>query len=158
MQSRTLNCPKQNGVRLVCARLNFVAPSKMPSCFYCFPICFSLPDNCDRFQVPLQGIFGLKVLWRVISSSAVRMGRSILTAAWRVNSSWIFFIWINKTACFLEKMTLHCLFFHWNIAKESSCFFFVQKNGGTQQRSKVNWMIHYHLLNHLQRYSLFIFN
>ena len=91
--------------------LNFVAAPKMPSYFCCFPICFSLPDNCDQFQVPLQGIFALKVLWRVISSSAVRMGRSILTAAWRVNSSWIFFIWIDKIECFLEKMTLHYLFF-----------------------------------------------
>ena len=110
MRSRTLNCSKQNGIRLVCAELNFIAVPKMPSYFCCFPICFSLPDNCDRFQVPLQGIFALKVLWRVISSSAVRMGRSILTAAWRVISSWIFFIWIDKIECFLEKMTLHCLF------------------------------------------------
>ena len=111
MRSSTLNCREQNGVHLACAGLNLLAAPKIPSYFCCFPICFSLPDNCDRFQVPLQGIFALKVLWRVISSSAVRMGRSILTAAWRVNSSWIFFIWINKTACFLEKMTLHCLFF-----------------------------------------------
>ena len=110
MQSRTLNRREQYGVHLVCAVLNFIAAPKMSSFFCWFPVCFSLPDNCDRFQVPLQGIFGLKVLWRVISSSAVRMGRSILTAAWRVNSSWIFFIWIDKIECFLEKMTLHCLF------------------------------------------------
>ena len=135
MQSRTLNCREQYGVHLVCVRLNFVAAPKMPSYFCCFPICFSLPDNCDQFQVPLQGIFALKVLWRVISSSTFRMGRSILTAAWRVNSSWGLFIWIDKIECFLDKMTFYCLFFHWNIVKESSRLFFVQKNGGTQQRS-----------------------
>ena len=95
-------------------RVKFRSCTQMPSYFCCFPICFSLPDNCDQFQVPLQGIFALKVLWWVISSWAVRMGRmgrSILTATWRVNSSWIFFIWIDKIGCFLEKMTLHCLFF-----------------------------------------------
>ena len=65
--------------------------------------CFSLPDNCDQFQVPLQGIFALNVLWWVISSSAVRMGRSV----WRFNSSWNFFVWIDKIEYF---------FLHWNIA------------------------------------------
>ena len=83
--------------------LNFVAAPKMPSYFCCFPICFSLPDNCDQFQVPLQGIFALNVLWWVISSSAVRMGRS----AWRFNSSWNFFVCIDKIEYF---------FLHWNIA------------------------------------------
>ena len=103
MRSRTLNCREQNGIRLVCAGLNFVAAPKMPSYFCCFRICFSLEDNSDRFQVPLQGIFTLKVLWRVIWSSAVRMGRSILTVAWRVNSSWILSIWIDKIECFWRR-------------------------------------------------------
>ena len=151
MRYHTLNCREQNGVSLVCAGLNFVAAPKMPSYFCCFPICFNLPENCDRFQVPWQGIFALKIIWRVISLSAVGMGRSIRAAAWRVKLSWIFYIWIDKIKCFLEKMTLHCLFLHWNIAKESSRFFLVQKNGETQQRSKVNRMIHYYLLNHFAK-------
>ena len=131
--------------------LNFVAAPKMPSYFCCFLSVLVLPDNCDRFQVPLQGIFALKVLWRVILSSAVRMGRSILTATWRINSSWILFIWIDKIECFFGRDDIALPFFHWNIAKESSHFFFVQKSGGTKQRSKVNRMIHYYLLDHLAK-------
>ena len=42
-------------------------------------------------------------------------------------------------------------FFHGNIANKSCRFFFVQKNGRTQQSSKVNRMIHYYLLNHFAK-------
>ena len=151
MRFCTLNCCEQNDVCLVCAGLNFIAAPKMPNYFCWFPICFSLPDNCDWFQVPLQRILALKVLWRVMLSSAVRMGRSILIATWRVDSTWIFFIWIDKKSNVFWRRW-HCIaFFYWNIAKESSCFFFVQKNGRTKQRSKVNWMIHYYLLNHFAK-------
>ena len=84
-------------------RVKFCSCTQNASYFCCFPICYSLPDNCDRFQVPLQGIFALKVLWRVISSSAVRMGRSILTAAWRVKSSWIFLSELIKLNVFWKR-------------------------------------------------------
>ena len=110
MWSCTLNCREQNGVCLVCVGLNFVAAPKMPCYFCCFPIWFSLPDNCDRFQVSLPGIFALKVLWWVILSSAIGMGISTLTAADELTRHGFFFIWIDKIECFLEKMTLHCLF------------------------------------------------
>ena len=112
MQSCILNCREQNGVRLVCASLNFVAAPKMPSYFCCFPICFSLPDSCDRFQIPLLGIFALKVLCRVELSRHRQ-------SEWK-DSFWLprdeltrhgfFLIWIDKIECFLEKMKLIAFF------------------------------------------------
>ena len=48
-----------------------------------------------------------------------------------------FFFWIDKIECFFEEDEIALPFFHWNIANESSRFFFVQKNGGTQQWSKL---------------------